>query len=122
MKFMNMGPYPVELGFTVAEAEWQREVKKRGCPASTFPSTAGCVTRFKQDHGAALMIVTFADFKRLTPVERIGVVVHEATHIWQFIVEYLNEEAVGWEIEACAIQWITQWLLEQLQAVGWVRP
>ena len=124
MKFMQTGPYPVEVGLSICPKDWAREMKRRGpkCHSHPFPDNVGAVTRFRTDNGACFMVVTFnAEFRRSTWIERVGAVAHEATHVWQFIVEHINEEGTGWEVEACSIQWITQWLLEQLEAAGWLK-
>jgi hypothetical protein len=121
MKFMDAGPYPVEIGFCICPKDWAREMRKRGT-SEPFPDHAGHAALFNGANGASFMIVSFsAEFRTHTHVERIGVAVHEATHVWQFIKEHLRESAAGHEVEACSIQWITQWLLEQLQAVGWLK-
>lgn len=123
MRSMPMGPYPVEVCFCVCPKEWAREMKRRGpeCAHKPFPGW-NAVTRFRSPSGASFMVVTFDEsLKKRTLIERVGVATHEATHVWQFIVEHINEEGTGWEVEACSIQWITQWLLEQLEAVGWLK-
>lgn len=124
MKFMPTGPYPVEVAFCICPQDWAREMKRRGasCRREQFPGAVGNVIRFRAENGASFMVVTFSPaFRTYTWIERIGVVAHEATHIWQFMVEHIGEDTVGWEIEACSIQWITQWLLEQLEAAGWLK-
>lgn len=125
MKFMQTGPYPVEVAFCICPKDWVREMKRRGekCALEPFPKADGNVFRFRHlTTGATFIVVTFSPaLRKRTLIERCGVVAHEATHVWQFIVEHINEEGTGWEVEACAIQWITQFLLEQLEAAGWLK-
>jgi hypothetical protein len=114
----------VEVGFTVCPVDWARELKRRGppCRDREFPTQEGCVTPFVAENGSMFMVVTFSKALRSRSlVERVSLAAHEATHVWQFIVQHIGEDTVGWEIEACSIQWITHWLLEQLEAVGWLK-
>lgn len=121
MKFMPMGPYPVEVGFCVCPKDWAREMRRRG-NSEPFPSSIGSVALFKAENGASFMVVSFTEeMKDFTVIERIGVAVHEATHVWQNIVDHISETKPGSEVEACGVQWIAKWLLEQLQAIGWLK-
>ena len=83
-----------------------------------MPGQEACVTQFKDAGGACRLIVSFRLAKNRTRIEVVGFVAHEATHIWQFIRQAIAEDAPGWEVEACAVQWITQWLLECLEKEG----
>lgn len=122
MKIMNTGPYPVTVGLCLAASDWRRAVQKLGAPKERYPSSDGCVTSFRQTRtGAITMIVTFRPgMKDRTLCERVGIVAHEATHVWQNIMEHINEKRPGAETEACSVQWIVQWLCEQLEAEGWL--
>lgn len=124
MKFMRMGPYTVDVAICIDSADWVRELRKRGpeCAKQEFPGSLGCVTTFLHPDGARLLVVTFTEALRREPfLDRVSIVVHEATHVWQGVLEHISEGKPGHEVEACGIQWITKWLLEQLEAVGWMR-
>lgn len=112
------GPYGIPVYFCHSEKEWRKIHKSWGGEPNEFPPHEGCVTSFKQDNGALLLIVSFRFAKCRSRIEKAGIVSHEATHVWQFFKQAIREEQPGWEVEACAIQWITQWLLESLEAKG----
>ncbi|MFZ5669116.1 MAG: hypothetical protein ACOY4K_06455 [Pseudomonadota bacterium] len=44
--------------------------------------------------------------------ELIGLIVHEATHVWQFVRHHMNEASPSKEFEAYAMQAIAQSLIE----------
>lgn len=123
MRLMPMGPYPVEVELCLSAGEWRHAMRRRGpaCAKEVFPASDGCVSIFKQRSGAVSMVVTFAKVLRdRTLIEKVGVVAHEATHVWQRVVEHIAEDKPGHEVEACGVQWIVQWLLEQLDGEGWL--
>lgn len=116
------GPYPVPVGFCVTQKSWDKEHRAKGMEPSLMPTSIGCVSSFVQAHGATFLIVTFSpQFKSHTRIEQVGVVAHEAVHVWQFIEKVLQERDAGWEVEACGVAWVTQWLLECLEAKGWLK-
>lgn len=45
----------------------------------------------------------------------VGILAHEATHLWQRAKEYLGEKAPSAEFEAYSIQGFTQSLFEEFQ-------
>lgn len=112
------GPFPIPVGVCTSEKQWRKAVADLGCPDEPWPSAEGCVSRFRQPNGAQKLIVSFRFAEGRTLIKKTGMVAHEATHVWQFMRQAMAEEAPGWEIEACAVQWITQWLLERLEAKG----
>jgi hypothetical protein len=124
MKFMDAGPFPAEIACCMCPKAWAREMKQRGgmCTGEEFPPHHAHATRFWLEGGYQLLVVTFTrEILEYSLAERVGYAVHEATHVWQWIVEHMNELSTGDEMEAHTIQWITQWLIEQLQEVGWMR-
>ena len=56
-------------------------------------------------------IVCVKGWEKQKPVEVYGLLIHEAVHIWQDIVERMGEREPGVEIEAYSIQWIAQQLI-----------
>ena len=43
----------------------------------------------------------------------VGLIAHEATHVWQQYADHIGESFPGREQEAYAIQWVTQTLYEE---------
>ena len=124
MKRLNPGPFPVEIAFCICPKEWAREMRELGEPFShePFPRPHAHTERIWLNDGTQFVVVTFTrEILAHTVPERVGLAAHEAVHVWQHIVEHMNELASGEEIEAHTVQWITQWLVEQLQEAGWMR-
>lgn len=61
--------------------------------------------------GRKIAIVALDDSKKVTATQKVALIVHEAVHIWQHIVEELGETNPSNEFEAYSIQAITQELL-----------
>ena len=60
----------------------------------------------------AIAIVCMGKSKQRKLVEIVGLLTHEATHIWQSIRDRIGERNPGAEFEAYSVQWITQQLIE----------
>ncbi len=108
----DRGWQPVHFGFCPTKAAWKREVKRLGCPGEPYPSTAGGCTAFELD-GKTCVLVTIRDGaeKRHCEVEVFGLLVHEATHVWQKIRDSIGEREPSIEFEAYSMQAIFQGLL-----------
>lgn len=63
------------------------------------------------DNGNRCCIVCLRGMEKHTGIEIAGLLVHEATHIWQDWCEQVGEQTPGIETEAYAIQWISQQLM-----------
>lgn len=102
------GWQPSFIGFCPSEAAWKREAKrlKHNEP---YPTTAGRCCVFEEG-GKRCIIVTLADGieDRLKHVEVIGLIVHEATHVLQFVLEKMDERNPSPEFEAYSMQAIVQ--------------
>lgn len=121
MKFMDMGPYPIEFGFCTTGAEWHQEMKERQT-SEAFPQDTGVITPIPLQADHLLLVATFReDFRKLSGVDQVGLVFHEALHVWHFIKEHIGEDDAGWEVEAYTVQWIGEWILKQLAGAGWIR-
>lgn len=59
----------------------------------------------------AIVCIDVHDGKR-TPAQVIALLAHEATHVWQRFCRKIGEDCPGTEIEAYAIQSITQELVD----------
>lgn len=111
MKWIDLGPYPVDLGFCSGEADWNREMKRLRL-TFPYPTSVGTVSRVIDS--PLCLIVTLNGLEELHPIQRVGAAVHEAAHVWQQILSYIQEEAVGHETEAYFIQWIVESFIEEM--------
>lgn len=106
----NRGWLPVFYGFCPNKAAWEKEMKRLGVTNAPYPTTAGSVTHFDNKFRAECLIVTVAPHNR--PALRvIGILAHEAAHVWQSICEAIGEREPSKEFEAYSIQAITQELI-----------
>jgi len=79
---------------------------------SEYPVMDGCTSAFDGPNGQLVVIVTISE--RISDKDGVGVVgliVHEATHVWQFICSQIGEDRPSREMEAYAMQAITMGLL-----------
>lgn len=108
VQWLNRGWQPVFIGFCPSKKAWARAIAKmriKNCPP--YPKTNGSCTRFIDAEGKTIVLVTIRKDKDRDPVELMGLIVHEATHAWQFVREAIGETNPGHELEAYALQNIT---------------
>lgn len=107
----NRGWFPVYFGFCPDKKAWKREMKRMGVKAEKYPTSDGrCVTF--ESNGKACAIVTIGkhvDGKDSNSV--VGLLVHEAVHVWQLVRKETGESNPSPEFEAYAIQAISQDLI-----------
>lgn len=115
MIWCQRGWQPVHYGFCPSEAVWMREMRKMGVDPATcgYPESDGRTTFFDHPSGKSIAIVTVSDAaaKRRKKIEIVGLLIHEATHIWQHVQEMMGEKEPGEEMEAYAMQSISQELI-----------
>lgn len=87
-------------------------MKRLGCAnAPAYPKSAGCCLEFDSGTGG-LIIVTFSEAAdKTTPIELIGLIAHEATHVVQKCCKFMQDDSPSLEFEAYGVQAITQSLL-----------
>lgn len=62
-------------------------------------------------------IVCLGDTSGATPNEIVGLLIHEAVHIWQHFKDHIGETHPSKEFEAYSIQTIAQRLIEEFEEV-----
>ena len=91
-------------------------MKKIGCD-DPYPATDGCCTVFERadEH---LLIVTIGDSaeKTRSAEQIIGILAHEAAHVWEFAKERMAETSAGSEIDAYAIGYLVSALVAGFNA------
>lgn len=123
MKTMPTSPYPVSVSLCLSAADWRKTMAAETTIVDKvpFPKHIGAVMPMRdKDNGLWLVVCFNTQLKTLPEWERVGMVVHEAVHVWQFICQQIGETDHAWEIEAYSVQWITNWLTEGLVDAGWL--
>jgi hypothetical protein len=128
VKNMPMGPYPVEVSLCLSEADWKRGMRavKLKCegdaawPASDELAVTKIITL--EDDSLWLVTVFTAAMRKLPFNERIGLLSHEAVHLWQEVRDHMLVKTVDQELEAYSVQWYVEWITKQLHAKGWLKP
>lgn len=87
-------------------------MKRMGIDDVHYPTSDGAATTFTKD-GKTIVLVTVLDGaeRERTLLEMIGIVVHEAAHVWQEVRLAMGEHSPSIEFEAYSMQAITQELL-----------
>lgn len=108
--------FPGAYAFCPTEEAWYHAVKKWGQeknPVYEYPTgddgKYGCMFPVEGVDGSLVCVICFRkDLDTEDFVEQIGVIVHEATHAWQWIKRHAGERKPGIETEAYMIQTITK--------------
>lgn len=93
-------------GFCPSETVWVKEVAKLGMPKEAYPSQDACCVHFKVKD-ARFSLVTVSNEQR-TGLQLVGLLTHEAMHIWRNCREIIGEQFPSEEFEAYMMQKITQ--------------
>jgi len=120
MLIMSPGPFPVSIRLCLDAKSWNAYTKKIGYE-DPFPEDIASVSVFQVDGRISIVVHFGDDFLRLSQADRLGIIVHESTHVWQDICEHIEEAKPGHEVEANSIQWIFNWLRDQLSKEGWIK-
>lgn len=109
--------YPVHVAFAPSDKAFYNEMKRLDILGAIYPindKVKGSVTLFEGAQGGTIIMVSLDKFKERK--DAIGVIVHEAVHVWQFICEAIGEERAGVEVEAYSIQDIVVSLIDAYSA------
>ena len=99
---MRLHPFPIKLHVTTEEDAYRKKVKKlRGVPEEVTPDISGYTHTF----GAHVVVLVLPP---KSENDGFNVSVHEAVHVWQHIVDFIQEEAPGKEVEAYMIAYISE--------------
>ncbi len=111
----DRGWQPVHFGFCPSKKAWKREMKRLNCK-EPYPDTDGRCTTFTNE-GKVVCIVTLRDGSEneRSISEITGLLVHEATHVWQTIRDDIGEKDPSPEFEAYSMQAIFQGLFTAFQ-------
>jgi hypothetical protein len=77
---------------------------------------ADATTHFlKNKRNELVVIVCLSGYENRTPIEMVGLIIHEVVHIWQEWCAYYGETHPASEQEAYAIQNLSQTLMEEFE-------
>lgn len=112
--------FPLNICLCLSEAEFNSMIRREKLEPEDYPADAMTMC-FWRNGVEPFLAVMLPELKSYPWAERLGVVVHESTHVWQFIVEHiLGNEKQSSELEAYAIQHISQWIFEELKKEKWL--
>lgn len=118
----DRGILPPYFGFCPNEKAWHNTIKRLKAPAQDYPtSDASCTALRNADTGVLCVVVTLADKfdEQEFAIGVIGLIVHEAMHVWRYIREDIGEHEPSTEFEAYAMHHI---VMELLKAYKTTRP
>lgn len=115
----DRGWFPAYFGFCPNKKAWDREMKRLGIGCEEYPTTdAKCTVFFNACEkdaavGKTIILVTIGEHIDTNDhLGIIGLIIHEATHVWQFIREDAGEDIPSKEIDAYAMQNICMSLID----------
>jgi len=106
---------PYWVGIAFDEKSFQNELKELGIkePVCFVKKDATALT-LGSSHGLTIIItLDIKEARKRKLVEVIGLLVHECVHAWQSICREMGEDAPGREVEAYAVQCLSQWAVGQ---------
>ena len=109
----------MHFGFTNSRAAYAREMKRLNVedpPDYVLPNAAATTHFFTRD--AAVTAIVCLDSKKAKGYalcQVASICAHEAVHVWQECLKQMRETEPGAEVEAYAIQFFTQRMLEHLK-------
>ena len=75
-----------------------------------WPGTGRAKVRSYIKDGKLTCLVLVGDVSKNTPIEIVGLLTHEAVHVWQELCDHIGESRPSSEFEAYSIQTIAQCL------------
>lgn len=90
-----------------------KQLKVRNPPDFLIPGAHASTHHFENAKGELTSVVSLGYSEERSPIEIAGLLIHEATHVWQEYAAVMGELNPGREQEAYAIQAISQELLAE---------
>lgn len=121
IRYFNMGPWPVFVGFTTSEEAFAKEMERLKIEGVNFLARerAHATVHILERSGSLTFIIAMAPFnpRRVTREMYAALVAHEAVHIIQEMQNELAKgESLGKEAEAYLVQQIVQESLQDAWA------
>lgn len=110
-------PYPIRIIFAPSAEAWHKLLKTLA-PDEPYPETHGRATLFDHPKHRSVAVITLSpEADNRTPNEVIGLMVHEITHVIQYIEDIIGCR-LDRETQAYLTQLLTQWLIESYEDAG----
>ena len=120
--WLNTGHYPVEVGFCPDRSGWKAEMKAMGLD-EPYPCEDGARCEYFEYDGQFKCLILVADnIDKQSALGIIGLLVHEVTHVWQWIKKVIGEKEPGAEQEAYAMQSMSMELIAMYQRTRLKKP
>ena len=107
---------PFYLSLCTTERQFHRQLRHVGVERADWPEFitsphANATAHFFHPKGKPIAIVCLHPAPERDQLEVVGLIVHEAVHVWQEVIEHIGEYRPSHEFEAYSVQSLTQVLL-----------
>jgi len=117
--WIERGWMPFFCGFCPSERAWIAETRRLGCASQPYPATDGSVTAFEKHGRNPIYLVTMNERAiQQDDAHVIGLLAHEAMHVWQFLCGVIGESRPSPEIESYTVQHLVQSLVAAYRDSG----
>lgn len=119
MEILEGWVYPVRIIYTSDPKVWSKEVKKHkwymkdGSPLD-WPAGACAIEGYSEEGGSTIAVLLNREhFSKKDKIGPVALLVHEITHVKQYIQNIIKEKEFSSESEAYLMQFLTEWFLTQ---------
>lgn len=110
--WINNGYFPSRVGFVPDEASWRANMKRLGVKNEEYSESPGKCWDFRRNDNDQCILVTLGDEADTRDIlEVYGLLVHEATHVMQYMMDNIGESFPSSEFEAYTVQHIALGLM-----------
>lgn len=111
----DRGWQPFCYGFCPDEAAWKREMRRLNVDECPYPTSDGRFTVFDKANGHEHCGIVTVSHRKMDRLSIVGLIVHEAMHVWRHVRENMGEREPSAEFEAYSMQAISQNLIHAYQ-------
>lgn len=111
IKYFDMGPWPVNVGFTQDEEKFRAELIRLGYVdgPDMIPSASGNAGTHRLPTKPITFIIAMQpDISDYDYAQVAGLLAHEATHVMRWFFKSIGERKPSAEAQASFVQWIVQ--------------
>jgi hypothetical protein len=111
--YFNTIKYPFVFTFAENKKEWKKILNDWGYKLKYPKKSLARVTIIYPNSAPVCILTVHKDVDEYGTADQLGIIAHEAVHVWQALEKYINEDSASDEMEAYSIQSITKDLLTQ---------